>query len=84
MRSAEACQVVDHPGSAAFAAPRNGPAQFPQSTGSADHVARGGGHQQEALKGAQLVVCPVLLAKADKRRELDEHQPAQYTLLAYT
>jgi hypothetical protein len=26
----------------------------------------------------------VLLAKADKRRELDEHQPAQYTLLAYT
>jgi hypothetical protein len=53
-------------------------------TPATDLPARGGRHQQEALEGAQLVVGSVLLAKADERRELDEHHLAQNARLAYT
>jgi hypothetical protein len=40
--------------------------------------------KQESLQGLELVVRPVLLAKADKRREFDKDYVKNYTLLAYT
>ena len=40
--------------------------------------------QQETLQFAQIVIAPVLRAKCDERRKLDEDHRPDYTLAAYS